>query len=77
MSRRVGQPFHAGRIYRLLSTIFGFALLLGGLYVTLFAETQAALRILGGIAFALIGGNMVWSACKAKESWLSRIGPLP
>jgi small neutral amino acid transporter SnatA (MarC family) len=71
------RPFYTGKLYRLLSAAFGSLLLGAGFYALFFAETQVVVRITGGVALILIGFNMVWSAYKAKESWLSKIGPLP
>lgn len=71
------QAFYAGKTYRIVSAVFGLILLLTGLYALVLAQSPAALRIAGGLGLILLGGNLVWSACKAKESWASRIGPLP
>ena len=48
-----------------------------GFYVLLFAGTSIVLRFVAGSALVLFGCNMVVSACKARESWLSKVGPLP
>ena len=77
MDKRESLPFYAGTIYRLVSAVFGLALIIGGFCALFLAETHPALRIPGGIGVILLGCNMAWSAHTAKESWLSRIGPLP
>jgi len=71
------QPFHARKPYRLFAAAFGLLLVGVGCYALFFAETAMLVRIAGGAALVLVGGNMVWSACKARESWLSKVGPLP
>lgn len=70
-------PFYAGPIYRWLSGAFGCFLLFVGVYVFLFAETSTALRWAASAVFLLLGGNTVSSTLKAKEPWISKIGPLP
>jgi small neutral amino acid transporter SnatA (MarC family) len=77
LGKPANQTFYKGKLYRLTSAAFGSLLLGAGFYAIFFAETQAAVRITGGIALILLGYNTVWSAYKAKESWLSKIGPLP
>ncbi|KAF1697084.1 hypothetical protein [Pseudoxanthomonas koreensis] len=74
---RTKQPFYAGTTYRRVSAVVGTIVVVAGFYALLFAETDPVLRIPGGIGIILIGGNLAWSAWKARESWLSRIGPLP
>lgn len=74
---RAGAPYYAALPYRLATGIFGLVLIGGGLYATFFAGPLDALRLVPGIALVLFGQNMVTSACAARESWLSRIGPLP
>lgn len=75
--QRASQPFYAGRMYRLLTAVFGLFLTGVGFYVFLFADTSPVVRLLGGSVLVMLGYNMVSSACQAKESWLSRLGPLP
>lgn len=75
--QRKSQPFYAGRIYRLLTATFGLLLIGVGLYALFFADTSSVVRFIGGSALVLAGYNMVSSAYKAKESWLSKLGPLP
>ena len=67
----------AGKVYRVLSFLFGLFLMAIGFYGIFLAETSEIWRIVGGVMFVVFGFNMVYSACKAKESWLSKIGPLP
>ncbi len=75
--QREGTPFYAKRIYRLLSGAFGLVLIGLGLYTLIFSGLMTVLSVVGGIGLILIGGNMVLSAYTSKESWLSKIGPLP
>ncbi|MDP2134247.1 MAG: hypothetical protein Q8J99_11600 [Sulfuritalea sp.] len=71
------QPFHTGKVYRLLTAGFGLFLSGVGLYAIFFADTATAVRYAGGAVLVLAAYNMVSAACRAKESWLSRLGPLP
>lgn len=71
------KPFHARRGYRWVSGAFGAFLAGVGAYVLVLSGPMTALSLGGGFALLLIGGNMVVSAYAGKESWLSRIGPLP
>lgn len=75
--QHTSQPFYAGRMYRLLTAIFGLLLTGTGLYAIFLADTSTLVRFAGGTALVLTGCNMVSAACKSKESWLSRLGPLP
>lgn len=75
--RRGGKPFYAGRTYRLITAAFGLLLIGVGCYALFLADTAGVIRFAGGTAFVAVGGNMVWSAVTARESWLSRLGPLP
>jgi len=74
---RASQPFYARRMHRLLTAGFGLFLTGVGLYAIFFADTATAVRFAGGSVLVLAGGNMVYSACKAKQPWLSKLGPLP
>jgi len=71
------QPFYTRPLYRRLSAAFGLFLSGVGIYAALFGYTSLLLRIVLGALLVLIGGNMVLSAYRARESWLSRLGPLP
>ena len=64
-------------MYRLLTAVFGLLLIGVGFYAFFFADTSTVVQLLGGSVLVLLGYNMVSSACKAKESWLSKLGPLP
>lgn len=75
--RREGKPFYAGRTYRLITAALGLLLVGLGGYALLLAEAAGMLRFVAGAALVLVGGNMVWSAYRVKEPWLSRLGPLP
>lgn len=77
MQRPRVERFFEGRIYRWLSGCFGVLLAGIGLYALVFASPLTLLRLAAGATLLLLGGNMVIAACKARESWLSRIGPLP
>lgn len=71
------QPFYARKMYRLLTAAFGLLLIGVGVYALIFAGTSTVVRLVGGSALVLAGYNMVSSAYQAKESWLSKLGPLP
>jgi len=69
--------FYQGLIYRILSGLFGLALIVLGLYISFVLGQIDALRFVGAVALVLLGGNMAYSAYRARESWISKIGPLP
>ena len=71
------RPYYARSTYRLVTGLFGLFLVGVGFFVLLRATTTAAIRVSGGLVLVLLGGNMVLSAYRGKESWLSRLGPLP
>jgi len=64
-------------MHRLFAGGFGVFLMGVGIYAIFFAGAFAILPFVGGSALVLLGGNMVLSACRNRESWLSRLGPLP
>ena len=74
---RQSTPFYAKRGYRLLTGIVGLCLVGLGIYAMRFAGPSTLWQRLGGAALVLAGANMIVSAYRARESWLSRIGPLP
>jgi hypothetical protein len=59
-----------------LATV-GLLLIGVGLYGLWLADLGDVLSIIVGSTFTLVGANAVYSACTARQSWLSRIGPLP
>mgnify|MGYP001229670524 CR=1 FL=1 len=75
--KRENTPFYARRTYRLLSGSFGAFLVGVGLYALFFEGPLTALRLAASVGLVMFGGNMAASAYAAKQSWLSRIGPLP
>ncbi len=74
---RKNQPFYARKLYRIFSGSFGLILTCVGLYSLLFIGPSTIIHFFAGSAIIALGYNMVASACKAKESWLSKLGPLP
>ena len=70
-------PYYSGRLYRLLTAGFGALLFVLGIYVALVADISLFWRVAAGLVLMLVGGNAVSSAATGRESWLSRIGPLP
>lgn len=75
--QRGSVPFYAKRTYRLVSGTFGTFLIGIGLYALLFAGPLTVLSVAVGLALVVFGGNMAVAAYSGKESWLSRLGPLP
>lgn len=61
----------------MFSAVFGLFLLSIGLYVLVLGETSAAWRFIGGAVLAVLGVNMLYASCTGKQSWLSKVGPLP
>jgi uncharacterized membrane protein HdeD (DUF308 family) len=71
-------PYYTGRAYRVVSGVLGAVVLVVGIYALVFGvPPMNALRLGVGILLAALGGNLMVSAYTAKESWISRIGPLP
>jgi len=77
LTERKTSPFHATKLYRILAGCFGLFLIGVGFYVLFFAHASNILRFVAGSALILFGCNKVVSAYTARESWLSKIGPLP
>jgi putative Mn2+ efflux pump MntP len=75
--QRQRPAFYARRTYRVLSGLFGLCLAGIGTYALFFAVPPTTLQNVGGAVLVIIGANMVLAALRARESWLSRIGPLP
>jgi hypothetical protein len=70
-------PYYARSTYRLATGLFGLFLVGVGVSVLLRATMTGLIRISGGLVLILFGGNMMLSSFRGKESWLSRLGPLP
>lgn len=62
---------------RIFSVLFGLFLFGIGIYVLLFSYDSTLWQLIGGMLLALFGSNMLYAAYRNKQSWLSRIGPLP
>ena len=62
---------------RIFSVLFGLFLFGIGIYVLLFSYGSTLWQLIGGMLLALFGSNMLYAAYRNKQSWLSRIGPLP
>ncbi len=62
---------------RIFSVLFGLLLFGVGIYVLLFNHEFKFWHIIGGMMLALFGSNTLYAAYRNKQSWLSRIGPLP
>lgn len=63
--------------YRLITAAIGLALFGLGIYILLFGPAGALIRVAIGIVLLLLGGNAMFAAWRSRESWLSRLGPLP
>lgn len=62
---------------RIFSAVFGALLFAVGVFALAQDHLSPALRVAGGLALILLGGNSMFAAYSGKASWLSRIGPLP
>jgi putative Mn2+ efflux pump MntP len=62
---------------RIFSTLFGLLLFGVGIYIVLFSYDSTLWHLIAGMLLALLGSNMFYAAYRNKQSWLSRIGPLP
>jgi len=71
------QPYYTRKTYRMATVALGLFLVGVGVFVLLRSTTGTALRVTGGLVLVVLGGNMVLSSYRGKESWLSRLGPLP
>jgi uncharacterized membrane protein HdeD (DUF308 family) len=71
------RPYYERSTYRWATGLFGLFLVGVGFFVLLRATTTAVIRVSSGLVLVVLGGNMVLSSCRGKESWLSRLGPLP
>lgn len=67
--------YFSGRIYRVLSGLFGIFLTVVGVYVVFFGVVEPLLRIVIGLVIALLGAETVWAAIQSKQSWLAKLGP--
>lgn len=73
----MNKPWIEGRKYRIFSFVFGLVLLGVGVFALFFAVVDGWLRYLAALGFIAAGANLMWAARKGRESWLSKIGPLP
>lgn len=76
MNEHDHKPFYARPVYRVMSLLFGLALIGSSLYL-LFGQPARALQIIGALLIMALGVNLLLAAVRARESWLSKIGPLP
>ncbi len=77
MSNRPPPPFYTRTVYRVLAGAFGLFLVAVGSYALLSGAGSVFARVGIGALLILFGANLFWSACRATESWVSKIGPLP
>ena len=71
------RAFFTGKVYRIFSAAFGLLLVCIGLYALVFSDVTSVWRYVVGVALVLLGGNSIYSAFHAAESWISKIGPTP
>ena len=76
-TQQPSRPFYAKPLYRLLAGVFGAFLLAVGLFALFFVGGLTALGFIVGLTLIVLGFNLLLSAYRARESWISRIGPLP
>ncbi|MEO7798782.1 MAG: hypothetical protein ABIY47_13775 [Opitutaceae bacterium] len=76
MNEREQKPSYAGPVYRTLSVLFALTLL-GSSFYLLFGQRAGALQVIGALSILALGVNLLLAAVRGKESWLSKIGPLP
>lgn len=68
--------YYRGRIYRVLSGLFGVFLVAVGIYVMFFGVVGVLMRISVGLLITLLGVDAVWSAMRSKQAWIIQLGPL-
>ena len=66
-----------GKAIRIFEAVFGLLLLGIGMFVLGLDHLSRLWQLGGACLFMLLGGNLVWAACRGRKSWLSRVGPLP
>jgi len=71
------QPFYTARPYRIISAVLGLLIAAVGLYALLLTSNSTWLQWLVAVLIILLGSNMLLSALAGRESWLSKLGPLP
>jgi len=62
---------------RVFGAVFGVFLFCIGLFALAQDHLSFAWRLGGGSVLILFGVNSLYAAFQGKESWLSRLGPLP
>ncbi len=65
-----------GRIYRVLSGMFGLFLMGVGIYIVFYGVVDPLIRIGAGLVIVLFGAETVWAANRSRQSWLSKLGPV-
>jgi uncharacterized membrane protein HdeD (DUF308 family) len=70
-------PYYRRLGHRLLTAALGVSLCALGVYVWMFGSVSLFWRIVAGVVLVSVGINAVASSRAARESWLSRVGPLP
>lgn len=72
------RPFFAHPLYRTASALFGLVLAGVAGWIAIGGNTaHPAIQLGAVILFLGLGGNLMWAAWKAREPWVSKIGPLP
>ncbi len=66
-----------GAVHRLFTGGLGVVILGSGVYAMRFVSSSGMFQFVGAAVLIVLGVNMVFSAFRARESWMSKIGPLP
>lgn len=64
-------------VHRVFTGGLGLVVLCSGVYAMRFVSPSGMLQLVGSVALIALGSNMIVSALRARESWMSKIGPLP
>jgi uncharacterized membrane protein HdeD (DUF308 family) len=73
-------PQHTPRtstVHRLFTGVLGVLIVGSGVYAMRFVSSSGMFQFVGAAVLIVLGVNMVFSALRARESWMSKIGPLP
>ena len=66
-------PYHSGRVYRIVWAVFGLLLAGLGIYIVFFGIVDLPMRIGAGLLITLLGANAVSPSIQSKPSWPAKI----
>ena len=69
--------YYQGNVYRSLTALMGVLLLGVGIWAAFFTDASLMNRLVAFLIFGTVGANALIAALASKESWISKIGPLP